>query len=245
MAARKPIRHKRVGTSKTACSGWAMKLGALLLLALTAAAGWFWWDTQNWRPDEALFAEQGMLVGDSDGAVNFRTARALGAQFVYLEASDGAEGQNARFANRFEAARAARMRVGAVHRFDPCVMADGQSANFVTMVPRDADLLPPVLSLDTTGASCEERVSDAAIESEVMTLVNQIENHAGQSVILKVSPAFEEQYGLAARMDRNLWLTRTRFEPEYAGRPWLLWTANTALRSDAADEPLRWVVVRP
>ena len=78
-----------------------------------------------------------------------------------------------------------------------------------------------------------------------MTLVNQIENHAGKAVILKMSPEFEERYGLAARIDRNLWLTRTRFEPEYAGRPWLLWTANTALRSDAAEQPGslgRWCV---
>ena len=33
--------------------------------------------------------------------------------------------------------------MGAVHRYDPCQPADRQSANFVTVVPRDAKLLPP------------------------------------------------------------------------------------------------------
>ena len=140
---------------------------------------------------------------------------------------------------------AADLQVGAVHLFDPCVPADGQSANFVTMVPRDADMLPPAIALERTAKDCPERVSRAAIQSELMTLVNQIEAHAGQPVILKVSPEFEDHYGIAARIERNLWLARDWFEPDYGGRPWLLWTANTRLQTAAAQEPLRWVVVRP
>ena len=40
---------------------------------------------------------------------------------------------------------------------------------------------------------------------------------------------FEQRYGIAARIDRNLWLTGDRFQPDYAGRPWTLWTANSTL----------------
>ena len=73
----------------------------------------------------------------------------------------------------------------------------------------------------------------------------QLEAHAGQPLILKISPQFEERYGIAARIERNLWLERDWFEPVYGGRPWLLWTANGELQTEAAEGPLRWVVVRP
>ena len=149
------------------------------------------------------------------------------------------------FPDNFAAAREAGLQVGAVHRFDPCVPADGQSANFVTMVPRDAALLPPAIELDRTAEDCPERVTRAAIQSELLTLVNQIEAHAGRPAILAPSSDFEDAYGIAARIDRNLWLTSNRTEPDYAGRPWIMWTANTALVNEAASEPLRWVVVRP
>ena len=86
---------------------------------------------------------------------------------------------------------------------------------------------------------------DAAVTSELMTFLNQVENHAGKPVILKVTPRFEGKYHVAAAIRRNLWLVRTRFEPNYAGRPWLLWTANSRLVTDADDQPLRWVVVQP
>jgi len=86
---------------------------------------------------------------------------------------------------------------------------------------------------------------DAEVESELMTFLNQIETHSGKPTILKIGPDFEARYLLASRFDRQLWLTRNLFQPDYAGRPWALWTANTSLANDVVDGGLRWVVVQP
>ena len=225
--------------------GWrARALGAVLLLTLLAG-GWGWWRLQHWTPDPAEYPGQGAQVGARDGAVRFDTLKALGARFVYLDASTGAKAHDPGFAESLAAARKAGLKVGAVHRFDPCAMADGQSANFVVLVPRGRDLLPPAIALDRTADDCAEPVGEAAVESELMTLINQIESHAGRPVILQVSEEFEDRYGLAGRIERNLWVTGTWRRPTYAGRPWLMWTANTGLITEASDAPLRWVVVRP
>jgi lysozyme len=72
-----------------------------------------------------------------------------------------------------------------------------------------------------------------------------VEGHVGQPAVLKVSPGFEERYHIAGRIERNLWLTRDWWQPDYAGRPWTLWTANAALRTEAGEEPVRWVVLQP
>ncbi|MEC9067627.1 MAG: glycoside hydrolase family 25 protein [Pseudomonadota bacterium] len=233
------------GRGRRGRAGWRARAAAAVLLAVLAGGLWLWWGMRHWRPDEAAYPDQGVEVAAADGVVNFRTLRALGASFAYLDASDGASGQDPALGGNLAAARAAGLQVGAVHRFDPCTMADGQSANFVTMVPRDPSLLPPAIELARTAGDCPERVGDAAVESELMTLINQIEMHAGKPVILKIDPGFEDRYRLAGTLERNLWLTRTRFEPTYAGRPWLLWTANTALQTEAAEQPLRWIVARP
>lgn len=175
--------------------------------------------------------------------MRFGTLAALGARFVYLGASEGARRDGA-FPANLAAAREAGLQVGAVHRFDPCIMADGQTANFVVVVPRGAGLLPPAIALDKTADDCSAPVGEAEVESELMTLVNQVEAHAGRPVILQVSRKFEDRYGLAGRIERNLWVVGTWRQPAYAGRPWLMWTANEGLWSEAADAPLRWVVMR-
>jgi lysozyme len=225
--------------------GWRRRMAGAVLLAALVAGGWGWWRLQHWRPDPATFPVQGVLVGAGDGPVDFRAFHAIGARFAYLEASAGADGRDPAFARNLAAVRGSGLKVGAVHRYDPCVPADKQAANFVTVVPRDKAMLPPAIELDALADQCPTRVSAEGVESELTTFLNEIEGHVGQPAVLKVSKAFEARYPIANRLERNLWLTRAWLQPDYAGRPWTLWTANPAYRNEASEAPVRWVVLQP
>ena len=218
---------------------------AFVLLLTLVGSGWAWWHMTSWTPDDGELPAQGALIGASDGAVDFKALKATGADLVYLEASDGQDVRDTAFARNLADAMSAELQVGAVHSFDPCLAAELQSANFVTVVPRDGQLLPPAIALERTADNCEERVSAALVESELMTFLNQIETHVGKPAILKVSREFEDEYGLSARIGRKLWLSRNRFRPDYGKRPWAIWTANTYLRNVASEEPVRWLVLQP
>lgn len=235
----------RKRSRKRARRAWRMPLLSALVLGAALAAGWWYWHSRQWRPSEARYPEQGVLVGESDGPVAFAIVKGLGGSFAYLEASRGARGRDRSFIGHLAAARGAGLAVGAVHVFDPCTPADEQSANFVIAVPRERALLPPAILMDGDAEFCPAPVSEAAIQSELMTLVNQIEAHAGKPAILAPSAAFERRYRVGGRIERNLWLTRSFAEPTYAGRPWTLWTANEHLQTEAAESPLRWLVARP
>lgn len=220
---------------------WLLRLAALAGLVGIAFAAWLWWDMRSWRPDEMLYPEQGALVAAGGAEVRFATLKVLGARFVYLPLEPAAPGG---FADRFARARDAGLQVGVVLDFDPCLGADAQSGVFAQMVPRDPGLLPPAIGLARLADGCNPKVSDAAVESELMTLINQIEIHAGRPAILKLSRAFEERHHTATTLARDLWLARDRARPDYAGRPWLLWSANSALMTEASEEPVEWVVVQ-
>lgn len=219
-------------------------LGALLLLGLIGGA-YAWWDMHHWQPERSAFPLQGAEVGSIDGAVDWKALKAIGADFAYLDASASAFARDPAFVKNLDDAKAAKLQVGAVHRYDPCQPADKQAANFVTVVPRDAAMLPPAVELAQLGDDCPIKVTDAAVESELMTFLNQIETHTGKPALLKVSRGFEARYHIASAIDRNVWLERDRFQPDYAGRPWTMWTANSALDNEADEAPVRWVVVQP
>lgn len=224
---------------------WRTRIAALAGLLAIGAGGWLWWQAQHWAPPREHFPVQGVLIGAPDGAADFKALRAIGANFAYLEASEGASARDTLFAANLQRVRDSGLRFGAVHAYDPCVPAERQAANFVTTVPRDETLLPPAIALDKLAEDCPDPVSEAAVESELTTFLNQVEGHVGQPAVLKLSPEFEERYRIAGRIERNLWLTRDWSQPDYAGRPWTLWTANGALRTEAGDAPVRWVVVQP
>ena len=235
----------RKASARKAPRRWLLRLAALAVLLALAFAAWLWWDMREWRPDEALYPEQGALVPANGADIKFATLRAIGAKFVYLPLVDELTTRGGMsFSERFQRARAAGLQVGVVLNFDPCAPADRQSGAFAQMVPRDPDLLPPAIGLDRLADDCNPRVSDAAVESELMTLINQIEMHSGKPVILKLSPGFEARHNTATALSRDLWLMRDRARPDYAGRPWLLWSANSALVTAASEEPIEWVVVQ-
>ena len=220
------------------------QLVALIALVGIVYAAWFWFEMRSWRPDEAAYPEQGAVIAAGVEDVRFETLKATGADFVYLELAEAGSAPDPGFRERLGRARAAGLKVGIVQRFDPCQRADPQSALFTRMVARDPSLLPPALALSRLPTGCEPRVSEAAVTSEVLTLVNQIEIHTGQSVILKLDEAFETRFQMAGSLDRDLWLVRDRLPPRYAPRPWLLWSANGQLANPATNETVEWVVVQ-
>ncbi len=234
----------RKSRARRAPRRWLLRLGALVALVGIAFAAWFWWDMRSWRPEETTYPEQGALITSGAEPVRFETIRAQGGSFVYLVLPETGGAPDPGFPQRVAAARAAGLKVGVVQRFNPCLRADPQSADFTRLVPRDPGLLAPAIALSSLADGCQPKVSDAAVESELLTLINQIETHAGKPVILKLSPAFEARHSTATTLARDLWLARDRARPDYAGRPWLLWSANSALVSEASEEPIEWVVVQ-
>lgn len=217
---------------------------ATIVLATILYASWLWWDMRSWRPDEASYPEQGAVIRSGPEQLRFSALSAIGAKFVYLRLEDSSRAEEDDFASRIERASGTQLKIGVLLPFNPCLPADPQSTYFTQMVARNADLLPPAIELNLAEAECASKVSDAAIESEVMTLINQVELHAGKPVVLKVSRDFEERYKIANTVERDLWLERDRAKPNYAGRPWLLWSANSQLISEAAEEPIEWVVIQ-
>jgi lysozyme len=243
---------QRNGSARTKARGrgrgkmtWLLwRSGALALLTGSVFVAWLWWDMRDWRPDETIFPEQGAVIASGSATTRFETIRALGGAFVYLELPDENGPPDPGFAARLKAARNAGIKVGVIHVFDPCRSADAQSSFFTRMVPRDASWLPPAIALVRLTDGCATAVSDAAVESELVTLINQIETHAGKPVILKLGRSFQERHKSARALERDLWLMRDRAQPDYAGRPWLLWSANSGLVSDASEEPMEWAVVQ-
>lgn len=243
----RPIkRRKDARRAKRAPLGRRLLLYTLATAALATIlyASWLWWDMRTWRPDEAAYPEQGAVVPAKPQNLRFSALNAIGAQFVYLRLEQTPRALDDDFADRFTRASKTSLKIGVLLPFNPCLPADPQSTYFTQMVARNADLMPPVIELDMLAEQCADKVSDAAIESEIMTLINQVELHAGKPVVLKIGRDFERRYNLANTIERDLWLTRDRAKPNYAGRPWLLWSANSQLVTEAAEEPIEWVVVQ-
>ena len=218
------------------------RLGAI---ALAVALGAFvlWRVVIGWTPSLDDYPMQGVVVDASNGEPVWSTLAATGVDFAYLTATVGDKIRDASFASNLEAISDVGIRYGALHIFDICRLATDQATLFITTVPRSPIALPPAVALDYS-KTCASKPNRALILSEVSTFLSQIEAHAGKPAVLLLAPDFEKQYRISAAVDRNVWLERTWLLPDYAAKPWVMWTANTARNIDSVDGRVRWVVVR-
>ena len=217
---------------------------AILLLVAGAIALALWAAAARWTPPRDQYPVQGVYLDTHDEVATWPTMHATGVDFAYLLATSGSDQRDPDFQRRLAAAKAADLRVGAVHRFDLCQLAGDQAGNFITNVPRDPDMLPPVVEMRFF-ESCEDRPGRAVVLSELSRLIAQIESHVGKPAIIKLGKDFEELYDISPTVNRTLWLERDFFPPDYAARPFVMWTANNRRTLRGLDGPSPWVVVRP
>lgn len=228
-AAPRPTRRKLIGYALAAAA-------AALLLWL--AHGWW---AAAWKPDAARWPGGGVAIGPDDGAVNWERLARGGITFAYLDATAGARIAAPAYTAEHDAALAAGIRTGAIHRFDICTMASEQAAAFVRLVPREAPALPPAVLIEA-GEGCERRPTRALLLSELTTFLTQVETHLGKPAVIGVSAGLEDEYSLTATLNRPLWITSPRSEPDPDLSGWAIWLANDRLSVDGVEGPARWLV---
>ncbi len=221
------------------------KLVLLAVLAIIAGiAGFAAWNyIGKWTPPRDQYPTQGVSVSESSGSINWPNVKALGADFAYVQVGLGSNVRDRNFAANFMGARKAGLRVGAMHQYSLCDVAQEQATNFVTTVPRSSAALPPAVALDFHEA-CKTRPVRSLVLSELGTFLNQIESHSGKPAILRISQDFEEQYKVSEAIGRTIWVTGNFFEPDYAAKPWVMWQANEYYRIRGIEGPVRWSVVQ-
>jgi len=216
---------------------------AAIALALLLGAFVLWRMAGSYAPARSEFAVQGIVVDATHGKIDWPMLAATGVDFAYIEATDGVRPRDARFAANMSGAGEAGVRFGALHRFDLCRLASDQATSFITTVPRSDTALPAAIEFHFS-EHCTARPDRALVLSEVVTFLAQIEAHLGKPAILKLSQEFEEHYRLTSAIDRNVWLEKTWLLPDYAARPWVMWTANPHRNIEGVDQPVEWAVVR-
>jgi lysozyme len=217
-------------------------LAALAVCALLAGGAWIM--ASRWTPERSAFPTQGIDVSYLHGAIDWPSARAARIDFAYIRASEGRDSRDPRFSANWTGARSAGVGRGALHVFTLCAAGSEQAGNFIALVPRDADALPPAIALEFA-LSCTQRPDRRVLLREIETFIRMVEAHSERPVMLYVTPEFDERYRVSEAIDRPLWLRSLFREPSYGAHPWVMWQANDRRSVDGVEIPVSWNVVRP
>lgn len=169
----------------------------------------------------------GIDVSKWNGDVDWRQVKKSGVSFVFIKATEGKDRLDPRFREYWQGASEAGIPHAAYHFYYFCSSADEQADWFIQNVPRDANLLPPVLDVEwnPTSPTCRLRPEPATVRSEMQRFMKRIEGHYGKRPIIYTSVDFHRENLVGAFQDHHFWVRAVAQHPSeiYPNRRWAFW----------------------
>ncbi|MCK7612176.1 glycoside hydrolase family 25 protein [Roseibium sediminicola] len=187
------------------------------LISIVGAAFFF----MNWEPDRDDFTVRGIDVSHHLGDIDWPQVAADDVAFVYMKASEGGDFKDSAFARNWAGAGSAGLARGAYHYFSLCQPGRKQAENFLGVLPKDSDMLAPVLDLELT-SNCARRPPVEEVLKEISAFTTLVEQAHGKQVIFYAPGDFYEAYLKGSGLNRRLWARSIWHQPDYAS-DWVIW----------------------
>jgi lysozyme len=183
----------------------------LLVCALLAGCSAHAGGEDTWRTSQALdqcgpVTVEGIDVFDGQGSIDWAAVQADGVRFAMIKATQGTYDTQSTFSSNWAGSRAAGLRRGAYHFFDPTEDGVAQAAYFLSVVGTlHADDLPPMLDLECPDgdANCLDpgesgQAPPADIRPRIQGFLSTVEKATGKKPLVYTFASYFVQSGVDA-----------------------------------------------
>ncbi|WP_095086608.1 glycoside hydrolase family 25 protein [Mesorhizobium sophorae] len=204
-------------------------LASLVLVCFIAAGGYLYF--RAFSPDRGKYPVRGIDVSHHQGQIDWRRVAADDVAFAVIKATEGGDHVDDAFSTNLRKARAAGLAVGAYHFFTFCRPGADQAKNFISVVPHDQPLLPPVVDIEF-GGNCPQRPTPEQLNAELAAFLAPVEAAFGKPAIVYLTDEAEQAY--AGRIPaRPLWLRSLLLQPDRGD--WIYWQYHNKGRVDGIN----------
>ncbi|MDL2207018.1 hypothetical protein LJC33_08945 [Eubacteriales bacterium OttesenSCG-928-N13] len=203
------------------------KIVALFVLAFALLAGVGAYYVFNYvglnNPSYARYPVRGIDVSSEQEALDASDFSGQGNQFAFIRASEGSK-QDEMFEQNVSIAKEAGLVVGAYHTFDYDVPGVVQANKFIACVPKDDEMLPPVIDIDLYGVYAEKPTYAQRVQQTLDAMIGRLESHYGKTPVLRATQRTYELYIMDHYRAYPLWIRsvlRAPNLPNNAG--WTFW----------------------
>jgi lysozyme len=187
----------------------------LLTLMLLLYTGTIW-------PNALLaskYSVRGLDVSSYQGQVDWKSVTQTGQySFVFIKATEGKNYQDPYFKTNWNGTKAQGLLRGAYHFYTDYRTGAEQADNYISMVPKEPGMLPPVLDLEVTGKDQQVMLR------EIKVFLDRLEQHYGMKPIIYTDHDRYAEYIKGHFDDYTIWM-RDVFIPASwdSAKNWTLW----------------------
>ena len=144
-----------------------------------------------------------------------------GIAFAFIKATEGSQYVDPEFADHWDQAAKAGVKVGAYHFFSFDSPGNTQAENFLAVVDRKEGMLPPVVDVELYGEYKRTPKQASDVWPELDSMLNALEKEFGIKPILYATQSAYDLYIKNKYVGYHLWIRSVYTYPAVQG--WTFW----------------------
>ncbi len=174
-------------------------------------------------PSKNNFPVKGIDISHHQGKINWTDLENSKIEFIFIKASEGGDFKDPNFNDNWNNAKNSNFHVGAYHFYRVCKNGEEQAENYIQIVPKNINNLPPVVDLEFSG-NCNTNKTKKQILLEIQNCLDILENYYEQIPILYVTNEFYNEYLTNKFLKYPIWIRSIYLKPKLIdNRKWLFW----------------------
>ncbi|MEM7183759.1 MAG: GH25 family lysozyme [Spirochaetota bacterium] len=177
-------------------------------------------------PSFGEYPIQGIDISRHQGLINWQKVRSEKYRFVYIKATEATEGSDyvdSQFKNNWKGAKSIGIAYGAYHFYRFCKTGREQAKNFISVVPKDKQSMPPAIDLEFVGNYATYK-SVKVILKEVSDCIELIYKHYNKLPVIYATGYFHRKYLNNRFKSNRIWIRNIYFKPKLVnGKRWSFW----------------------
>jgi len=162
---------------------------------------------------------RGLDVSNHQKQIDWRIVARTGEYtFVFIKATEGTAYKDAYFQANWRGAKTYGLLRGAYHFYIEYLSGTEQANNFISVVPKEPGMLPPVLDLEVTG---KDRMM---MIREIKVFLDRLEQHYGMKPIIYTDSDRYIEYVKGNFDGYQVWMNSSLFPIQWSGvNTWTFW----------------------
>ena len=176
------------------------------------------------HPSSEDYPVRGIDVSEYQGEIDWKKLSNQNIDFAYIKATEGSSYVDERFLYNYQNAITTNLKIGAYHFFSFDSEASSQSENFIKNVPKDMNLLPPVVDIEFYGDKKKNIPDVETTREQLKKLLEQLEEHYEKKPIIYATNVSYNLYIKDNFEGYKIWIRDIFSTPNLKdNRKWTLW----------------------
>lgn len=193
-------------------------------------------------PSKADFPVRGVDVSSFQGQIDWGTLSKQDIQFAFIKATEGSSYVDENFKANYEQARRIDLIIGTYHFFSYDSSGDEQAKNFIANVPKDDNMLPPVVDIEFYGDKEKNLPRKENVQRELNALLRKLQEYYGKKPIIYATQKSYKLYISDSFSDYDIWIRDVFFKPSLPDRrEFLFWQYSDKAKLDGYNGKERFI----